>query len=193
MKNSLTDIIENTKQAIRYWWLFLLVGIVFVVTGFVVFAHPAESYVTLALLFGFVILISGIFQIVLSATNRHYITGWGWILASGIVETILGLILIVNPGISALTLPIFFAFWLLFRGFTMIGLGADMNRLKVGGAVWTIVSGILLIIIAIFMLVQPLTYGTSMVVIWTGVSLIFAGITAAVYAFQLRKLHNYLD
>lgn len=193
MRNSLTDIIENSRQAIRYWWLILLVGILFAVTRCVVFAYPAESYLALTLLFGIVIFVSGIFQTVLAATNRHYITGWGWLLASGIIEIVLGVILMFNPGISAVTLSIFFAFWLIFRGFTMIGLGADMNRMKVGGAVWTIVTGILLMIIAVFMLVQPLTYGTSMVIIWTGVSLIFAGIAAAVFAFQLKNMHKYVE
>ncbi|MCC8089446.1 MAG: DUF308 domain-containing protein [Rikenellaceae bacterium] len=194
MANSFTEnLVERTREAVKYWWLLLIIGVAFIILGIVVFAHPAESYFTLAVLFGFIILFSGILQIILAATSRKSMTGWGWLLAGGIIEVVIGCILVFNPGLSALTLPIFFGFWLMFRSFSTIGLGSDMNRYKVSGAGWTIVLGILLLILSIIILVQPLVYGTSMVIIWTGISLLFAGVAAIMYAIQLKSFHKYDD
>ena len=45
MENSFAALIENSKQAVRYWWLLLLTGIALLVIGIVVFAFPAQSYI----------------------------------------------------------------------------------------------------------------------------------------------------
>lgn len=131
MDNSFETLLEHSKQAIRYWWLLLLTGIALFIIGLVVFLYPAQSYLGMSLMFGFLIFFSGLFQIILSAGNKHYMTGRGWMLAGGIIEVILGVILILNTALSAATLPIFLAFWLLFRSFSAIGLGSDMNAMNV--------------------------------------------------------------
>ena len=112
MDNSFETLLEHSKQAIRYWWLLLLTGIALFIIGLVVFLYPAQSYLGMSLMFGFLIFFSGLFQIILSAGNKHYMTGRGWMLAGGIIEVILGVILILNTALSAATLPIFLAFFL---------------------------------------------------------------------------------
>ena len=145
MKN-LTFWIESSKQAVRYWWLLLLVGIALFVIGMLTFVFPARSYVGMSMLFGWVILLTGILEVLLATANRHFITGRGWMLAGGIIEIVLGVILILNVGLSAATLPLFLGFWLMMRGFSTIGLGGDMRALGITGAGWTILTGILLVI-----------------------------------------------
>ena len=101
MDNSFETLLEHSKQAIRYWWLLLLTGIALFIIGLVVFLYPAQSYLGMSLMFGFLIFFSGLFQIILSAGNKHYMTGRGWMLAGGIIEVILGVILILNTALSA--------------------------------------------------------------------------------------------
>ena len=185
--------IENSKQAVRYWWLLLLTGIALLVIGIVVFAFPAQSYIGMSLMFGWLILLSGIFQVILSTANKHYITGRGWMLAGGIIEIVLGAILVWNVALSAATLPIFLGFWLMFRGFSAIGLGGDMSSMNVPGSAWTIISGILLLLCSLWVLIQPLVFGTTMVVVWVGISLLFAGIAAISLAMQLKSAHKHLQ
>ena len=93
MKN-LDSWIESSKQAVRYWWLLLLVGIALFVIGMLTFVFPARSYVGMSMLFGWVILLAGILEVVISTANRHFITGRGWMLAGGIIQIVLGVILI---------------------------------------------------------------------------------------------------
>ncbi len=191
MKN-ISLLIERSKQAVRYWWLMLLVGILLLALGILVFVYPAQSYVGLAVIFGWAILAAGILEVVLSATNDHFVTGRGWMLAGGIIQIILGLILIFNVALSAAMLPIVLGFWLLMRAFATIGLGGDMRAIGVSGAGWTIASGILLTICALWMLFRPLVFGTTVVVVWVGIALLIAGIAAISLSLQLHASHRCL-
>lgn len=192
MKTYLSDFIETSRSAVRYWWLFPILGLALFVMGIVVFFYPAESYLSLAIFFGALMLFAGIFEVVLSIGNRDFITGRGWMLAGGMLQVLLGMILMFNPVFSATTLPLFLGFWLLFRGFLTVGWGGDMSALHLPGVGWTVTSGILLILLALMVLLQPLTFGTRMVVAWMGVSLLFAGMTAILFGFQLRSVHRHI-
>lgn len=170
-----STLIENSKRAVRYWWLLLIIGIALFVVGILVFVYPTQSYLGMSLLFGWLMLISGILEVVLSSVNKHFITGRGWMLAGGIIEIVLGIILIFNVALSAATLPIFLGFWLMLRAFGAIGLGSDMGAMQIAGSGWTIFSGILLLLCSLWILFQPLVFGTTAVIVWVGISLLFPG------------------
>ena len=61
MKN-FTTLIENSKQAVRYWWLLLIVGIALFAVGVLTFVYPAQSYLGMSLIFGWLMLVSGILE-----------------------------------------------------------------------------------------------------------------------------------
>lgn len=186
-------LLESSKQAIRYWWLLLVVGLLLLAVGILIFLFPARSYLELSMLLGWVILLAGILEVVLSATNRHFITGRGWMLAGGIIEMILGLVLIFNVALAATMLPLLLGFWLLMRAFSTIGLGSDMRTLEISGAGWTILMGILLLICSLWILFQPVGVGTSAVIVWVGITMLFAGAAACTLAMQLRRAHHRLE
>lgn len=192
MKN-FTTLVENSKRAVRYWWLLLIVGLALIVVGCWVFTKPGESYLAMSVVFGWLILFSGLLEIILSTSSSHFITGRGWMIAGGIIEIILGIILIFNPGLSAITLPLFLGFWLMFRGFEAIGLGSDMSSMQIAGSGWTIFTGVLLLLCSFWIILQPLVYGTAFVVIWVGISLLFAGISTITLSLQLRHAHHFLN
>ena len=187
--DKLSSLIEQSKQAVRHWWLLLVVGIALLAVGILVFIYPARSYLDLSVLFGWLILFSGVMEVVLAARSRHFVTGRGWMLAGGIIEIILGAILIFNVALSAVTLPIFLGFWLLMRSFSTIGLASDMHVLGIRGSGWTVLTGVLLLICSLWMLLQPLAFGTTAVVVWVGLSLLFAGISTVSLSLQLRSAH----
>lgn len=39
-----STLIENSKRAVRYWWLLLIIGIALFVVGILVFVYPTQSY-----------------------------------------------------------------------------------------------------------------------------------------------------
>ena len=187
--DKISSLIEQSKQAVRHWWLLLVVGIALLAVGILVFIYPARSYLDLSVLFGWLILFSGVMEVVLAARSRHFVTGRGWMLAGGIIEIILGAILVFNVALSAVTLPIFLGFWLLMRSFSTIGLASDMHVLGIRGSGWTVLTGVLLLICSLWMLLQPLAFGTTAVVVWVGLSLLFAGISTVSLSLQRRSAH----
>jgi uncharacterized membrane protein HdeD (DUF308 family) len=67
-----------------------LVGILYLVTGFLILENPIKGAAGLTLLLALFFLTSGIFRIVISLQERF--PGWGWTLLSGAVTVLLGLI-----------------------------------------------------------------------------------------------------
>ena len=82
--NNFSSLIENSKRAVRYWWLLLIIGIALFVVGILIFVYPTQSYLGMSLVFGWLMLFSGILEVVLSSANKHFITGRGWMMAGGI-------------------------------------------------------------------------------------------------------------
>ena len=193
MQDSLFRYLEGSRQAVRYWWLLLAGGVILFLIGVVVFAFPVQSYVGMAVLFGWLMLLTGVVETIVAVRNTHYVTGRGWMLAWGVIEIVLGLILVFNVALSSATLPVVLGFWLLMRGFSAVGLGGDMRAVGIHGAGWTILCGILLLLCALGILFQPLVFGSTAVVVWVGLSLLLAGASAALLGLQLRTAHRVAD
>lgn len=191
MKTLLMSRMENLRHAVKNWWLPLLLGLAVFVVGILIFTYPGVSYVAMSVTFAILILVSGAVNIALAVSNRNPAIGKGWLWAGGIVELLIGLLLIVHPAISAATLPVFLGFWLMFRSFGMIGSGSDLMSLRVPGGGWSVFVGILLLICSVLILAQPLLFGVEAVVIWVGVSFLVGGISMIVLAFELKNLHKH--
>ena len=42
--NNFSSLIENSKRAVRYWWLLLIIGIALFVVGILIFVYPCLLY-----------------------------------------------------------------------------------------------------------------------------------------------------
>ncbi|NAS29484.1 HdeD family acid-resistance protein [Flavobacteriaceae bacterium R38] len=179
--------IKTVKNSVKYWFLPLLFGLVFIGIGVYTFFTPIESYLTLSLLFSASFLVSGVFEIVFSISNRHEIDSWGWSLVFGIITAITGLLLLINPEISIVTLPFYLGFLLLFRSMGAISFSLDLKRYRVLDWGNLMVIGLLGTIFSILLLWNPLFSGIT-IVIWTGLALISTGVFSIWFSLKLRKL-----
>lgn len=168
----------------RHWWAPLILGIILLALGIVIFLFPAASYFTMTMLFGAVIILSGIMNIIMACTKGT--KGKAWLVICGIIEIALGIFLSIAPAISALTLPLVLGFWLLFKGFSLFGAGYALSRIKGSGWGWTIFSSVMLIICGCIILLQPMLFGVEAVIWWCGISFILGGCTLLNYAFKLK-------
>ena len=168
----------------KHWWSPLILGILLIALGVVIFLFPGASYLTMTLLFGVVIFLSGILYIAMGCTKG--VSGKGWLILSGIVELALGIFLTFSPTLSALTLPIVLGFWLLFKGFSLLGIGSSLSGTKGSGWGWTVFSAVILVICGIVILLQPIIFGMEAVIWWTGATFIIGGFTLMSYGFKLK-------
>ena len=82
----------------KHWWSPLILGIILLALGIVVLLFPQASYITMSMLFGIVIALSGIMYIGMGMQRK--LKGRGWLIAGGIIELILGLFLSFSPAVS---------------------------------------------------------------------------------------------
>lgn len=185
MEKILIYLTDKYHGCFKYWWLSLILGIIFLALGILTFIFPFTSYLTMSIIFGITILVSGIFYIVMSTTRS--MKGRGWLIVSGLIEIVLGILLTLWPGISAAILPYVLGFWLMFKGFTLIGIGSDMSDIKGSGWGWTIAWALGIIVCAFIILIYPLIFGMEAVILWVGITLLVGGGSLISFAINLKK------
>lgn len=182
----MANLISEIRGAIKYWYLFLILGILFLYVGVQVFKTPVESYIALSILFSIIFLIGGIFEIVFAIVNNKNLENWGWVLAGGILNFLIGILLMSNPILSIRILPIFVGFTILFRSIQGISFAIDLRHWKSSAWGWVLFAAILGILTSFILLLNPIIAGFS-IVLWTGLSLIFLGIYEVILGLSLRR------
>jgi uncharacterized membrane protein HdeD (DUF308 family) len=168
----------------RSWTLLLAVGVLTLLLGLACLIWTDKTVTLLAVLFGFYLLVSGIFQVTQSfshTTNRALLA------ISGILGIILAVYMFkaISHDREAELLALFIGLAWLFRGITELIIGLQSKGVE--GRGWLITGGVLLILGAIVVFVYPsLAIGTLVVV--TGIMLVVLGISEVVGAFQVKKL-----
>ena len=120
--------IDTINFGVKNWWVSLLLGLLYILIAICLMFTPLASYVALSVLFSVSMFVSGTLEILFAVTNRKNISSWGWYLASGIIDLILGIYLMANIGLSMAVLPFIVAFWLMFRGFASTGYAMDLRN-----------------------------------------------------------------
>lgn len=184
-----TPFLNSIRNSIKHWYIPLLVGLLFVVVSIVVFTSPITSLLTLSIFFALSFLFGGLSEIVFSIANRHQLDNWGWSLAFGILTFIIGISMLIHPGLSISVLAFYIGFLLLFRSISSISFALDVK--KYGSKNWggLLIFGILGAIVSFILIWNPVFAGMSIVVL-VALSFLFAGLFSIILSFQLRKLHK---
>lgn len=180
---------KRVKNAIDYWYILLIIGLLFFGIGIWSFVTPLQTYLSLAFVFSISFLISGFCEIVFSISNRKKIDNWGWTLISGIIGFVVGILLISNPLISITLLPLYVGFVILFRSFTAIGIALDLKSYAVEDWKNLLALGILGAIFAFILLWNPVFAGLSLAY-WIAFAFIAIGIFYIYFSFKLKKIHD---
>ena len=111
------------RQAPGFWWS-LLSAVLGIVVGGWLLVQPELGLVSLTYLLIAFFLIEGIATIMFALDHRSALSGrWGWMLVSGIVDLFLaGVILAGLPGAAAWALGLIVGVNMLFGGASMIGM-----------------------------------------------------------------------
>ena len=181
------DTIDSIKDTIKHWYLPLILGILFIAVGIWALITPAATYLSLAFLFSVTFFVAGILEIIFSISHRKQLDGWGWSLTSGILSFIIGVLLIIYPQVSILTLPLFVGFVVLFHSTMAIAWSIELKKYKVSNWGWLIFTGIVGVIFSFILLWNPLFAGLT-VAIFTGIALITIGIFHIHLSIELKKL-----
>jgi uncharacterized membrane protein HdeD (DUF308 family) len=108
-----TEPLQVAREVGRSWWVFLLLGIVWVLFGMFVLSYRVGSLLALAVLAGTVFILSGVAE--LAAASRAQ--SWRWLyVAAGALSVIAGLIAFIWPGITLFALSVVLSWFLVVMG-----------------------------------------------------------------------------
>lgn len=193
MKRHFENLTKMASRAVVHWWLFLVAGVLCLVTGIVVFVFPLESYVTLSIIFGVLMLVVGAAKLIAAATSGNYFLMKGYVIIGGLLDLILGLFLCIYPGVTLMLLPIMMGFWMLYNSFMLFSFSDDLGTLQVPGGGLVTAGGILLLILSVLVLVNPFGAGIATVVVLAGSGLILFGLLLCSLSVKLKDLHTNFD
>jgi len=117
---------------VRGWGGFLwalLLGVLALIVGISLIANPLEGMISLTLLVAVLFLVTGVIKIVFSFSLRP-IWGWGWVLASGIVSLVLGIMILAEfPWSARSVLGILLGVELLSNGILYLLIALGLRKL----------------------------------------------------------------
>ncbi|HWD45112.1 MAG TPA: DUF308 domain-containing protein [Actinomycetota bacterium] len=169
------------------WWLFLILGVLWILFGMFVLSYNVGSLLALALFAGVTFLMTGITQVM----DAGRAESWRWLyLVGGILSILAGIVAFIWPGRTLLVLAVILAWFLVFKGIVDI-VGALVHH---GRPYWWLglILGILELLLGMWAAGYP---GRSLFVFvnLVGIYAIFYGFTELFAAFQLRGLGHRLD
>jgi len=167
----------------KYWWVYLVQGIATLILGGFLLYKPGQTLVVMVTFLGIYWLVSGIFSIIgifVGDRDRH----WGWMLASGILGILAGLIVLAQPLVATILVPTVFVLILGVNGIIMgaVGLVHAFKGAGWGPGVWGVIS----IIFGLILVFNPLI--AASVLPWVlGIFGIIGGIALIFMAFRIRS------
>ena len=185
-----SEILGAVKSDLKHWYLPLILGIVLIAIGVWVFLTPLASYVALSILFAVTFFITGILEIVYAISNSSVQgSNWGWSLAGGIIDFLIGLLLISLPQTAMAFLSFYVGFAIMFRSGMAIGRSIELKRLGASDWGYLLCLGILGLLFSFVLIWNPLFAGLT-IVFYTALAFIISGIFQVILAFRLKKLRG---
>lgn len=136
-------------QLARNWWALVLRGIAAILFGVVAILLPGITLELLVLIFGAYALADGVLAVIGALNHRQMHDRWWLLLLEGAVGILVGILAVINPGMTALALLYFVAAWGIVTGALEIIAAFRLRReiegewlLGIGGAL-SILFGIL--------------------------------------------------
>lgn len=174
-------------RAIKNWWIWVLIGVLYVVLSGFLFFRPFVSFVVLAQFMVAFFFVTGFFEIFYALTNRN-VHGWGFNLAMGILQVFIGGYIIknANEGLPEMMLIFLIMFWLIFYGISAISFSFSLKKLGVPSWWLTLIIGILGLIVGLAIPYSPVG-GIIFITTLLGISALIAGLYSLYFGFAIRR------
>jgi uncharacterized membrane protein HdeD (DUF308 family) len=109
------------------FFLHLLAGVLYLVVGFFMIAHPVAAAAGLTLMLAALFLAGGLFRIILSLSHRF--PGWGWTLLNGVITLLLGFLIWRGwPEAAFWVIGLFVGIELIFAGWSWVMLALAVRN-----------------------------------------------------------------
>lgn len=197
--NPQTPIEEFLCSLSENWWAFVLRGVLALVIAVLAWLMPAEAILALTLVFGAFAFADGVFGLVAAVRHMRREERWGWLALSGVLGILTGLVVLIAPFVATFVLAVFLwasiAFWSVFSGLFEL-VTAIRLRKEIEGEIWLGLSGIVSILLGLFVVWFLFAYPAQSLLALGWVLAIYAaifGIVMILLGLRLRKAKGNAD
>jgi uncharacterized membrane protein HdeD (DUF308 family) len=179
---------EVAREAGRWWWVFLLTGIAWLVFSLIIFRFDITSAATVAILFGVVAIVAGVNEFMAMGVST---TGWKIVHGIlGVIFVLVGVFAFIEPGSTFEALAAVIGFFFLFKGiFDIVVAIATKGEFDLW---WLqLIAGIIEIGLA-FWVAGSFREKAILLLVYVGIVCLSKGITELFLAFKLRSLKRYV-
>ena len=178
----MTSAVASSEQRGMPWWVVLIESIAILIIGFLLLTDTAATTVVVIQALGLYWLIVGIIDLVRIFLPGRTV-GWGWLLFSGIIGIIAGILILQHPWWATILVPTTLIWVMGFFGI-FIGVVALIQAFQ--GAGWGAgILGVLSIIFGIVLLANPFVAALGLPFV-VGIFGIVGGIFGIFAAFRMR-------
>lgn len=166
----------------RNWVWYVLLGMILILIGAFAITQPLIVSLATMKVLGFLLIISGVAEIVVALQTR----GWSGItlnLLAGILEIVVGLMILRSPVETLVVFTMLFTIYLLVGGVFRI---AAAVALRVPGSFWLVLSGIITTLLGVMLLAAWPEPTEWLVGTFVGVDFLMYGISWIVLALNVR-------
>jgi uncharacterized membrane protein HdeD (DUF308 family) len=174
----------GTVQLARWWWTFIIRGLLAIAFGVLAFFAPGLGIAVLVGLFAAWALIDGVTNLVTGIGSRRSDKSWWLEILEGLVSIIAGVIALVFPVLAAEILVIIIAAWAIVTGIFEI-IAAIRLREQIRGEFWLGLAGLASILFGVILFLFPGVGALSLVWLIGAFALVF-GAFLVILGWRLR-------
>lgn len=109
----------------------LLLSILYVIAGIIIVMYPGASAIWFTLFLAAFFIVIGIVRIITGFQVKNELNGWGWMVFSGLVNVILGILIYAQWPISGLwVIGLFISIELIVQGINAIVLSMEVKKVQ---------------------------------------------------------------
>ena len=176
----------STVALARWWWTFILRGVLAIAFGVLAFFAPALGIAILVGLFAAWALIDGVTNLFTGFRTRETDRSWWLEIVEGIVSIIAGIIALLFPVLAAEILVLIIAAWAIVTGVFEI-VAAIRLREKIRGEFWLGLAGLASILFGVVLFLFPGAGALSLVWLIGSFAIVF-GVFLVILGWRLRTI-----
>ena len=144
-------------------WGSFIAGILMVIVSFILLRHPGKSLMAFVLIFAILSILQGIVWIAGYARFKE-VFSFSWVtIVSGIIDIIIGICFLCSYEVGGITLAYLFAIWFFIDSIVGIAFSWHLKDLSTGYFIFNLIMNILSLLIAIFLIFNPIIAMLSLV------------------------------
>lgn len=180
--------VSGTVEIARWWWTFIIRGLVAVAFGVLAFLAPALGIAVLVALFGAWALVDGVTGLVGGIQSRGRDRSWWLSILEGIVGIVAGVFAFLFPVQAAGALILIIAAWAIITGVFEI-VAAIRMREQIKGEFWLGLAGVASILYGVVIFLFPAAGALSIVWLIGSFAIAF-GVFLLILGWRLRRINE---